>query len=74
MGEQDTMDSLLVSFAEAAELLSISRAHLYTMHSDGRLGPIVRKLGRRSLINRLELERWVEAGMPPRIQWGAETE
>jgi excisionase family DNA binding protein len=60
---------LLLSFGDAAELLGISRALLYQLHSDGRLGPLPHKLGRRSLLNRAELERWVESGMPPRIVW-----
>ncbi len=63
------IEPLLLSFESAAELLGISRALLYTLHSDGRLGPMVHKIGRRSLLNRKELERWVEAGMPSRTQW-----
>ncbi|MBL7188163.1 MAG: helix-turn-helix domain-containing protein [Phycisphaerae bacterium] len=63
--------SLLLSFADAAALLGISRALLYQMHSDGRLGPMIHKLGRRSLINRKELECWVADGMKPRNVWGA---
>ena len=61
--------ALLVSFGEAAKLLSISRALLYQMHADGRLGPLVHKLGRRSLLVREELQRWVAQGMPPRVKW-----
>jgi predicted DNA-binding transcriptional regulator AlpA len=61
--------TLLLSFADAAELLSVSRALLYQMHGDARFGPQVRKLGRRSLIVRAELERWVQSGLPPRSQW-----
>ena len=61
--------SLLLSFADAASLLGISRALLYSMWSDGRLGPQVHKLGRRSLLNRKELERWTDVGMPPRNSW-----
>jgi len=62
-------EPLLLSFADAAKLLSISRATLYMLHADGRLGLQVHKIGRRSLLNRAELERWVDAGMPPRIVW-----
>ena len=60
---------LLLSFADAAKLLSISRALLYQLHADGRLGPMVVKLGRRSLLSRAELEAWVRAGLPPRVKW-----
>jgi len=63
--------SLLLSFADAAALLGISRALLYSMWADGRLGPQVVKIGRRSLLNRAELEQWVSAGLPPRNVWGA---
>ncbi|MBL7186132.1 MAG: helix-turn-helix domain-containing protein [Phycisphaerae bacterium] len=62
---------LLISFADAAASLGISRAMLYSMWSDGRLGPQVVKIGRRSLIDRKELEAWVSAGLPPRNTWGA---
>ena len=64
-----TDGALLISFQDAARLLSISRATLYTLHADGRLGPMVHKIGRRSLLNRAELEQWVSAGLPPRVQW-----
>ena len=64
-----TFEPLLISFESASELLGISRALLYSLHSDGRLGPMPHKLGRRSLLNRKELERWTDAGMPPRTQW-----
>lgn len=64
-----TLEPLLIDFASSASLLGISLALLYTMHSDGRLGPMVHKIGRRSLLNRKELERWVEAGLPSRTQW-----
>ena len=65
------IEPLLISFADASALLGISRALLYSMHSDGRLGPQVVKIGRRSLLNRKELEAWVSAGLPPRNVWGA---
>ena len=64
-----TLEPLLISFSSAAELLGISRALLYQMHSDGRLGPMIHKIGRRSLLNRKELERWTDSGMPPRSKW-----
>ena len=62
-------ESLLLSFSDAAKLLSVSRAMLYTRWSDGRLGVRVHKIGRRSLIRRDELQAWVLANMPPRIVW-----
>lgn len=68
----DRIEPLLLSFSEAAELLGISRTLLYSMYSDGRLGPLPHKLGRRSLLNRKSLERWVDAGMPSRRVWEQE--
>jgi len=66
---ENKIEPLLLSFSEAASLLNISRTLLYQMHSDGRLGVLPLKLGRRSLLRRKELESWIDAGMPPRVQW-----
>jgi len=63
------MEPLLISFQSASELLGISRATLYMLSADGRLGVKIHKIGRRSLIARQELEKWVQAGLPPRTQW-----
>ena len=62
-------EKILISFAEAASMLSISRSLLYQMASDNRLGPAVYHIGKRSLIKRRELIRWVEADMPGRERW-----
>ena len=61
--------ALLLSFADAAEILSVSRTMLYQMSSDGRLGPTPYKIGRRTLLRRAEIEAWVQAGLPPRTAW-----
>jgi len=63
------MESLLLSAEDSAALLGIGRTLFYSMHSSGRLGPLPVKLGRRVLWNRKELEAWVEAGCPARLQW-----
>jgi excisionase family DNA binding protein len=63
------IEPLLIGFESASSLLGISRSLLYQMHADGRLGPLPHKLGRRSLLNRKELEAWTDAGMPPRTVW-----
>jgi len=60
---------LLLSFSDAAAMLGISRALLYQLHSDGRLGPLPHKLGRRSLFRADEIQSWVAHNMPPRMQW-----
>lgn len=66
---ESKMESLLLSVEDSAELLGIGRTLFYSMHSSGRLGPLPVKLGRRVLWNRKELEAWVEAGCPARLQW-----
>lgn len=60
---------LLLSASDAASLLSIGRSHFYAMHSSGRLGPLPRRLGRRTLWSAEELSEWVQAGCPSREQW-----
>ncbi len=59
-----TDDALLLTVAEAAKLLRISRNLAYELVAQGRL-PCVR-LGRRVLIHRAGLEVWLarEAGIP----------
>jgi predicted DNA-binding transcriptional regulator AlpA len=62
-------NSLLISFEDTADLLGISRALLYQMHSSGILGPVPFAIGRRKLFRRDQIEAWVMANMPSRIQW-----
>ena len=59
---------LAISAKEVAELLGISRAHVWRLHSSGRIPKPVR-LGRAVRWNRKTLEDWLEAGGPPREQW-----
>ena len=61
-------EPLAISAHVAAELLSISERHLWTLHSSGRLPAPVR-LGRAVRWRREELEQWLAAGAPPRDQW-----
>lgn len=49
---------------EVAELLRTTRTAVYTMVQRGRL-PGVRKVGRRILVRRVELLRWIEARATP---------
>jgi len=66
---------LLVDAAESARLLGISRALLYSMAADGRLGPMSVAFGRRRLWITDELRRWVlhDPPCPPRAEWVKET-
>lgn len=67
--EAEFTPMLLVDFAEAARQLSISRALLYSMSADGRLGPAPLHIGRRALLNRRELSDWCDCGLPNREKW-----
>ena len=60
---------LLLSVREAAEVLGISKSKLYALNANGQLGPQIKKIGRRSLLSRQELEAWVSSGMPCRDEW-----
>lgn len=64
----ETGDKLLLSAAEAAAVLGISRSQLYALHSSGRL-PLPLKLGRRTLFLFEELKSWTHAGCPSREKW-----
>ncbi len=63
------LSPLLVDTETAARLLSVGKSLLYQMCSDGRFGPKVYKLGRRTLYSFDEIRAWVEAGLPPRQVW-----
>ena len=54
---------LTIGAEELADLLGISRRHLYALLRAGRV-PKARHLGRRALWVRDEIEEWVRAGMP----------
>lgn len=61
---------LAISADEMAELLGISRAHVWRLHSQGRIPRPVR-LGRAVRWDRATIERWLAAGTPPRERWEA---
>jgi excisionase family DNA binding protein len=61
---------LAISADEMAELLGISRAHVWRLHSQGRIPRPVR-LGRAVRWDRVTIERWLAAGAPPRERWEA---
>ena len=70
-GKLAPTDALLVSALTASRMLNISRALLYQMQSDGRLGPLPVAFGRRKLWVVDELRRWVQHDppCPPREMW-----
>lgn len=63
------MDKLLLKSEDAAEMLGISRTHLYQLSSTGEIGPRPLKLGKCSVWSYLELRAWVAAGCPRREEW-----
>lgn len=69
MPDSATIEPLLLSAAEAAQLLGVGRTLFWSMHSSGRLGPLPTRLGRRTLWRRRELEDYVAAGCPARDKW-----
>lgn len=62
-------EPLLVDAKQAALMLGIGRSHFYAMLSSGQIGPMAHKLGKRSLYSVKELDKWVDAAMPPRHKW-----
>lgn len=60
---------LLVPPAEAAAMLSLSRAGLYKFARSGRFPVQAITFGRKILYSTAELARYVEAGCPGREKW-----
>jgi excisionase family DNA binding protein len=69
VSETQTIERLLLSAAETAALLGISRSHFYGLISSGRFGVVGYKLGHSVRYSKAELQRWVEAGCPSRDRW-----
>lgn len=59
---------LALTAEEIAELLGISRAHLWRLNSSGRLPRPIR-FGRAVRWHRSTIEEWLAAGAPPRDRW-----
>ena len=53
------MDKLLYSINEAIQMLSVGRSVVYELIADGKIRVV--KIGRRTLITRDELERFVQS-------------
>ena len=61
--------ALLLSAADSAKVLGISRAKFYALHSSGRLGPMPVELDSCKRWRIKELEAWTDKGCPNRDQW-----
>jgi predicted DNA-binding transcriptional regulator AlpA len=60
--------------SDAAALIGLGRSVFYAWDRRGLVpAPVVRR-GRVVRWSRAELEAWVAAGMPPRLQWSARRE
>jgi len=59
-----------LSAEELAEMLGVSRSHVFRMASSGLLPPAIR-FGRVVRWSRATIEDWVAAGAPPRDTWEA---
>src|SRR5262249_20312929 len=68
---QNEAPLLTVALTKVPRILDMSRAHLARLRAAGRFGPAVLRAGRKLLVRREELERWVAAGMPPANEWAA---
>jgi hypothetical protein len=65
----NSLTPLLLDAKDAAVYVGIGRTLFLAMDSDGRLGPVAVKLGRRTLWRRRGLAEWVELGCPCRDVW-----
>jgi excisionase family DNA binding protein len=61
----EEVPALLLSIDRVAQVLSVSRAMVYRMLASGELDVPVVRLGRRVLIARADLERWVALTSAP---------
>lgn len=68
---QPVESPLLIPLTDVPRVLSISRAHLARLRSAGRFAPAVLRLGRKLLVRRDELERWIASGMVDTATWRA---
>ncbi len=63
-----TTARLLLSASELGELLGVNKSTIWTWHSGGKIPAPVR-IGGVTRWRRAEIERWLEAGAPPRERW-----
>ncbi len=67
--KSNNLTALLLNAGRAARFLGIGRSQFYLLNSNGGLGPLPVRLGRRNLWRRLELQAWVAKGCPNRERW-----
>ena len=67
-------ERLLLKAVEVADILGVSKNHVWKLHAMGQLGPLPVRLGRSVRWSRQELAEWITAGCPPRDKWLATRE
>lgn len=71
--QHEAHERLVFTAEEVAELLCISRAHVFRLQRGGKLPAPVR-FGRSVRWPRAELQAWLRAGAPDRNEWEAKRE
>jgi predicted DNA-binding transcriptional regulator AlpA len=59
----------LLSIVQVCQILNISRPEYYRLNSTGKFAPLPVPLCSKILYNRIEIERWIQAGCPHRKIW-----
>jgi hypothetical protein len=62
-------EALLTDAAGVAKLLKVSKRHIQSLDSSGRLGPMGISLGRSRRWRVDEIRRWIAANCPTRERW-----
>lgn len=69
---QAIVEAELLKWADLARVMNVSTSAVWSMHRDGRLGPLPLRFGPRcSRFRRQEVLDWIVAGSPPRNEWQA---
>ena len=63
--------AFLIDSAETGRLCGIGKTCLYRLLATEAFGPRPLRLGRAVRFSRVEIERWIDAGCPPRARWEA---
>jgi len=61
-------DKLLLTASDLAASLGVNRSTIWTWHSGGKI-PMPVHIGGVTRWRREEIQRWIEAGAPPRTRW-----
>lgn len=59
---------MLLTYRQTAEFLGISENHLIRLNNAGKI-PAPIRMGRSIRFSQQELQDWIAAGGPPRVEW-----